>query len=162
MANVWKSLPIWAKGVIALVLLGVLIIAGIAIKKAITAARDNKNQKDEADKANEELDNLSNQGINPSFNSADASSKCNSILEAASSCDAWEQGAQSIMGVIYGLKNAADWYLLSSTFGVRTWDDCGWWTGDITGSLTTLLTNELGADQLAEARRHLGQFNVSI
>jgi len=162
MVKFWNGLPIWAKGVIAIIVLAILVIVGIWARNAIRAAKDQKNQKDEAAKAGSQLNTLANQGINPTFNEADAASKCNSILEAASSCDAWEQGAQSIMGIIYGLQNAADWYLLSSTFGVRTWDDCGWWTGDVTGSLTTLLTNELGADQLAEARRHLGQFNVSI
>lgn len=162
MQKFWNSLPIWAKGVIAIATLVILVIVAISLVKAFRASRDIANQKAESDKAQQQLSTLASSGVYPTFTSADAEAKCNSLLEAAASCDAWEQGATVITGIIYGLQNAADWYLLNSTFGVRTWDDCGWWTGDVTGSLTTLLTNELGSGQMAEMRRHLGQFGVSI
>jgi hypothetical protein len=80
----------------------------------------------------------------------------------ADGCDPWGQGAQVIMQRIYALQNEADYRSLVDAFGIRTWDECGYGTGDVTGSLTTLMISELNSSQLAEARRHLGQFGVTF
>ena len=132
------------------------------INNKIKAVKKTADAKAETDAAADALAGAKNAGINPTFSQAEAETKCNAIVEAAAGCDAGEQGAQAIMGVIYSLQNEADWWLLLKTFGTRTWDDCGWGTGDVTGSLTTLLINELGANQVSEVRRHIGQFNVSF
>jgi hypothetical protein len=64
------------------------------------------------------------------------------------------------MQVIYSIKNKADWYLLSSKFGVRTWDDCPY--GSVSGSISVLFVEELDSGQMQEVRRHLGQFGINI
>jgi hypothetical protein len=42
---------------------------------------------------------------------------------------------------------------------VRSWKDC---FSNVSGSLTTLILEELDTPQMAEARRHLGQIPISI
>jgi hypothetical protein len=121
---------------------------------------DAKDERKESREAKNQLDNLAKQGIQPSFSNAEAEAKSNALLIAANDCDFWGTGATQIMNTIYSVKNQADWYLLSSTFGVRSWGDCG--TGEVSGSLTTLILEELDTTQMTEARRHLGQFGISL
>lgn len=158
----WKSLPAWAKGTIAVVSL--LAIGGIGfaiyrgVKKAIEKGKEGKESKE----AKDELQEVQNQGIKPTFSDAEAQAKVSILVSAAGGCDTWGQGATQMIEVIKSLKNKADYYLLSSTFGTKTWDECGIWTGDVTGSLTTLLTEELDSGQMEEVRKHLSSIGVNI
>jgi hypothetical protein len=58
------------------------------------------------------------------------------------------------------LKNKADYLLVSSKFGTKTWKECG--TGSETGSLTTLLVEELDSGQMSQVRQHLSSIGVNI
>jgi hypothetical protein len=156
----WKSLPTWAKGTIAVV--GVLAIGGVGfaiykgVKKAIEKAKEGK----EGREAKDELAEAAQQGIQPTISNAEAESKVSSLMSAADDCDFWGQGATQIIAVIKTLKNKADYLLVSSKFGTKTWKDCG--SGNVTGSLTTLLVEELDSGQMQEVRQHLSSIGVNI
>lgn len=154
------NLPLPVKIGIGVVVVAALVGAGYFVYKQLKKIGENKDERQEANAAEQELQSLSNQGVKPTFTEAEAKSKATALTVAATDCDFWGQGATQIMAVIYSVKNKADWYLLSTTFGVRSWSDCG--TGDISGSLTTLLIEELDSGQMTEVRRHLGQFGISI
>lgn len=158
----FKEMPLLVQGIIVLATSAIAIGGGILIYKKLKSKIDTKGNKEEGKQAGNQLEDLEKQGIKPTFSDADAQTKVNVLKEAANGCDPLGQGSQQIMAVIYSLKNQADFYLLSKTFGVQTWDDCGIGTGDVTGSLSTLLTSELDGTQMSEVRRHLGQFKVSI
>lgn len=162
MISVFKSLPQWAKIALIAVLLVIVVIIGIWAKKLIELKLSQKNAKKEVESNNTRLNQLQNQGIIPTINQADFQAMANAIAQAADGCDPWGQGAQVIMQAIYSLQNEADYRSLVEAFDVRTWDECGYGTGDVTGSLTTLMISELKSSQLAEARRHLGQFGVTF
>jgi hypothetical protein len=155
-----KQIPIQVKIIFALV--GVAALAGIGffVYKKLQKIGENKEDREEAKESENQLEQLGNQGINPTFSEAEAQSKTNTLVAAANDCDPWGQGAQQIMQVIYSIKNKADWYLLSSKFGVRTWDDCPY--GSESGSISVLFVEELDSSQMQEVRRHLGQFGISI
>jgi hypothetical protein len=156
----WKSLPTWAKGTIAVV--GVLAIGGVGfaiyrgVKKAIEKAKEGK----EGREAKDELVEAAQQGIQPTISNAEAESKVSSLVNAAENCDFWGQGATQIIAVIKTLKNKADFLLLSSKFGTKTWKDC--FGGNVTGSVTTLLVDELDSGQMQEVRQHLSSIGVNI
>ena len=158
----FKSLPMWAKGTIAVV--SVLAIGGIgfAIYKGVKKAIDKGKEGKEGREAKDELQQAESQGIKPTFSDAEAQSKVSMLVSAADECDTLGQGATQIIQVIKSLKNKADYYLLSTTFGAKTWDECGWGTGDVTGSLTTLLTEELDSGQMRQVREHLSSIGVNI
>jgi hypothetical protein len=156
----WKDLPTWAKGTIAIV--GVLAIGGVGfaifrgVKKAIEKAKESK----EGREAKDELAEAQQQGITPTISNAEAESKVSSLLSAADDCDFWGQGATQIIAVMKTLKNKSDYLLLSSKFGTKTWKECG--TGNVTGSVTTLLVEELDSGQMSEVREHLASIGVNI
>lgn len=157
----FKSLPTWAKGTIAVV--GVLAIGGIgfAIYKGVKKAIDKSKEGKEGREAKDELKEAESQGIKPTFSNAEAQSKVSILVTSAGGCDPTGSGATQIIQVIKSLKNKADYYLLSTTFGTKTWDDC-WGLGDVTGSLATLLTDELNSGQMSEVRQHLSSIGVNI
>jgi uncharacterized membrane protein YebE (DUF533 family) len=158
----WKSLPTWAKGTIAIV--GVLAIGGVgfaiykSVKKAVEKAKESK----EGREAKDELRDAEKEGIKPTISEAESEAKVSALISAADECDPLGQGATQIIAVIKSLKNKADFYLVSSKFGTKTWDECGWGTGDITGSITTLLTEELDSGQMRQVREHLSSIGVNI
>lgn len=158
----WKSLPTWAKGTIAIVSLLAVGGIGYAIYKGIKKGVERGRESKESREAKDELQNLQQQGVNPTFSEAEAQSKVSALVAAADKCDPYGQGATQIITIIKTLKNKADYYLLNSSFGSKTWDECGWLTGDVTGSLTTLLTEELDSGQMAEVRGYLQTIGVTI
>ena len=157
--STFSQLPMWAKGTIAVV--GVLVFVGVGyfIYKKVSRIGQNKDEKQEVGAAKDELENLKKQGITPTFTESDARGKANALQVAADGCDMFGTGATEIMNIIYSIKNAADWQLLKAIFGVRSWSDC---LAGVQGSITTLLLEELDTTQMKEARRHLGQFGISL
>lgn len=153
-------LPTFVK--VGITLVGIAALAGIGfwVYKKISKLGENKDERQETNAAKDELQALSSQGVQPTFSEAEAKSKCNTLVTAANDCDLFGTGATQMMSVVYSIKNKADWFLMSSAFGVRTWADCG--TGEVSGSITTLLIEELDTTQMKEVRRHLGQFDISI
>ena len=149
-----------AQGVIILIGLAALTGVGVFVYKKISKLGENKEDKEEANLAESALDQLLQTGQNPTFTELEAQTKTNILVNAANDCDPTGSGAQQIMAVIYSVKNKADWYLLNSKFGVRDWNDC--FFGTVSGSITTLLTDELDSSQMAEVRRHLGQFQINF
>jgi hypothetical protein len=158
----YKTLPTWGKVAVFIAILVLLFFVLRWGKKYLEKALSQKNAKDEVKSAADRLIELSNEGILPTISRVDTEGMANAIQQAADGCDPYGQGAQVIMQRIYALQNEADWRQLYEVFGVRTWDECGVWAGDVTGSLTTLMISELDSSQLAEARRHVGQFNVTF
>jgi hypothetical protein len=158
----WKSLPTWAKGTIAI--LGVVAIGGVgfAIYKAVTKGIQKGKEGKEGREAKDELRDAEKEGIKPTISDAEAQAKVSSLVSSADECDPLGQGAAQIIAIVKSLKNKADYYLVSSKFGTETWDECGWGTGDVTGSLTTLFTEELDSGQMRQVREHLSSIGVNI
>jgi hypothetical protein len=152
-------LPFQVKLVIALVGLAALTGVGIYVYQKLKKIGQNRDERQEGKAAKDELKELEDQGVKPTFTQAEAEAKCNALVTAATNCDMFGTGATEIMNIIYSVKNKADWFFLSSTFGVRNWTDC---FGGASGSLTTLILEELDTPQMAEVRRHLGQIPISI
>ena len=156
----FSQLPPWAKGTV--VILGIVIIGGIgfgiyqAVKKGVQRGQEGKEGKE----AKDELKDAIAEGVKPTISEAEAIAKVSSLQSAANDCDPWGTGASQIIATMKTLKNKSDYYLLNSTFGSKTWSECG--TGTVTGSLTTLLTEELDSGQLQEVRTYLSSIGVNI
>lgn len=158
----WSSLPTWAKGTIAVVSVLAVGAIGFAIYKGVKKAIEKGKEGKEGRESKDELQQLENSGIKPTFSDAEAQAKVSSLISAANECDPTGSGATQIISIMKGLKNEADYHKLSATFGTKTWDECLWGTGDVTGSLTTLLTEELDSGQLSDVRKHLSTINVNV
>jgi hypothetical protein len=159
-AKIWADLPTWAKGTIAVV--SVLAIGAIgyfiyrSAKKAVEKGKEGKEGRESGDKLSE----LKGKGIVPTFSDSEAQSKVSTLVSSASDCDPFGSGATQIIAVIRSLKNEADWYFLNSAFGSKSWAECGF--GEVSGSITRLLIEELDSGQMTQVRKHLSSINVNI
>lgn len=150
MDKIWKAymaLPGWAKAVIAIIILLVLIWSGNQIRKAIKSARDNRDineKKDDLDKSsNKALEDLADQGVNPTMTDIEAETLCNTIQQLLDGCELSGSEKQVVDQILAAVDNQADWVLLQQTFGVREIDNCGPFTGVSNVGLKDLLSDQL-------------------
>jgi len=141
----YSDLPTWAKGVIAVGVLGSLVLLGIAIRNAIQKGKENKGDRQanqENDKVTQDaLNALKNQGITASLTDNDAVTLSRTIENAFHDMESVAT-EESVMNEIKAkVKNQADWVKLQQAFGVRTIRDIGW--GSTTYDLRSLLLDQL-------------------
>ncbi len=143
----YSELPTWAKGTVAVIALGSLVLLGIAIRNAIKTAKegsgDRKDDKEVERATNDALNTLQNQGINPTLNDADAISLARTIETGLAGCELSGTELSIIDQIKSKVNNQADWFKLQQVFGVRSIDNCGWGTGETNYDLKTLLLEQL-------------------
>jgi hypothetical protein len=139
----YSELPTWAKGTVAVVAVGSLVLLGIAIRNAIKTGKGNKEDKEFGKETQEELDLLLNQGVQPTLSDAQATSLANLVESSLSGCELSGTEEQVVKSILAGVQNQADWVKLQNVYGIRTTDNCGYWTGDTKEDLKGILTSNL-------------------
>lgn len=171
----YQPLPAWAKG---LVILGTLSTAVYSVHytvKSIKAkkARE-KSQRDLISYVND-LDKLAKQGIYPSFQKSQYLTWVSGILEQFTGCDAsfstcpqlgfgirWSSSGFKVNNILSQLKNDADFLALQAAWGIKTYDECGIWTGNVENvSLTGAITNELTDCEIVALNKTLQSKNIT-
>lgn len=170
--NYWKDLPMWAKGVIAVVVIGGVVFVGAKIYGLLKRTDDEKQGKAEKETTNEaekELQDELDKGVSLSHPQSVYSSTANLIKNELDGLDS-EWAEQSVVKeVLLVAKNQADWLALVKAFGVREIDNAFWGTGSTPYSLPTLLKEQLGQYNVLSLstnyeylRRELAKRNVKI
>jgi hypothetical protein len=143
MAKGFNTLPDWAKGTIAVIGVASLVYAGWLIKKGIDKFKENRDERQEDKAQKDELENLEEQGIQPTISDATAFGLCNTIQSLLDGCELSGSEEEVVNQILASVKNQADWVKLQQKFGTRTIDNCGWGTGDTSYDLRSLLTDQL-------------------
>lgn len=95
--------------------------------------------------SNTALNQLAQQGINPSYAQAQYTSWANNLEGAFEGCSAAGSASsfwETLEPIFKAMKNDADIYALISNYGVRTIDKCGLLTGDFEGDLAATLSEK--------------------
>lgn len=117
----YKGLPSWAKGSLAV---GGLIIVGFfayTIYKNAKIKQEEKKGRKAAEEAKKELNDLSKQGIIPSFGNSQYEIFVQTLVTSMDSCGTDEA---AIYSVFNAMKNKADVLKLVEIFGVRYYTPC--------------------------------------
>lgn len=147
MKGYWSGLPTWAKGVVAVV--GVVAVGGIGfaiyrgVKKAIETAKEGKGDREIKSETKQELQQLENQGIQPTLSDSQAISLANFIFNKLDGAELSGSEKAVVEAILSQVQNQADWLKLQNTFGVRTIDVELWGTGDRQQDLKDLLGSDL-------------------
>lgn len=112
-----SDLPKWAKGIIAVAIVGGVGFIAYKIYKKIQQSNEEKGSKQENSQAQSELDKLIKKGIKPTYQQSQYSSYANTLWEAM---DGYGTNEDLIMRVFANLKNDADFLSLSKAYGIRT------------------------------------------
>ncbi len=133
------GLPGWAKGVIAISLVGGIAVTAYLVYTNLQKIGDGKDYKDTVKDSNSELVDLS-KTEKPSFPDSQYSGWANSIFTMLTGCDGYKNGP-AVANILFQLKNTTDYLKLIKAFGVRDVEGC--WSSDYKADLPTVLKKEL-------------------
>lgn len=137
-AELYKGLPLWAKGIIAVVVVGGVGIAVYTIYKKIQAQTD---KKDDRQQLTAEQRELNQSPVKPTLTKSQAEAMANAIFTAM---DGYASDESAIYAQLSKVKNNADWLLLSTSYGTREISSGKWnpepnYKGTLIGALTSEL-----------------------
>lgn len=163
----WHDLPPWAKGVSAIVGIGVVVYAGVLIRKGIKKAVDTGKESKAVKDAQDDLNELKSKGQKQSYQDGQYTAWADKIEVQFSGCD-WSvatglpgntltASGRILMDIVKQLKNDVDFLKLVSAYGVRTYDQCGTWpfSGNFTGSLFQAVSDEIDSIELKKINEQL-------
>jgi len=171
----YKDLPSWAKGVVVIGVLG----GGFLIVKSFIdrLKREAERKKAEQDivRAKDELQQLQEQGEATTFNKSTYDAFAQSLVDQFDGCDFFVRGpfgidnyeelstsAKKLYDIVKQLNNDRDFLELVDSFGLRTYDDCGWGTGEVSNAtLFKAVSNELDTDEIQYINRLLSNRGIS-
>ncbi len=163
----YKELPAWAKGVVIVGGLGITYFTGLTaykmVKRGIEKGKSAKSLKNVAAEKSE----LADSGQVATYQPSQYKGWADSIQKQFSGCDFsvpvpftpgldLSYSGKVLYNVLSGFKNDLDFLNLIESFGVRTYDDCGWGTGDVENvTLYSAVTDELNSDEIKEINKLL-------
>lgn len=144
--GLFKGLPPYAKGIIALVVTigaaGVAYLIYKGVKKVTNPGRDNTSNRTE-NAINDDLNQAINSGQKLSHPKSAYAGAAETILRLLDGCETWHSELQAIGEVIKVVKKPIDWLQLCQSFGQKDVDNCGLWTNDTRYTLPALLADQL-------------------
>lgn len=169
----WHDLPPWAKGVTAIVGIGVVVYSAALIRKGIKQAVDTGKEAKSVKDANSDLAALKSSGMKQSYQDGQYTAWADKIEVQFSGCDfsiatglpgnSLTGSGQTLMAIIKLLKNDVDFLKLVSAYGVRKYDQCGTWpfSGTFTGSLFQAVSDELDSTEVKQINDQLQKQGIS-
>ena len=157
----YKGLPAWAKGIVVVGVLGLGYITFNKIIKRFEKIAKEKGEKQTTQEQEQEKRELIQQGQKPTYAKSQYLAWANSLVKAFEGCDYSGTGYYEIFGMKFSsnsgmvlgnilaqCKNDVDILELSIAFGTRTYDQCGWGTGDFTGNFVSAVSDELSTSEI--------------
>lgn len=155
----YKDLPPWAKGVIVV---GSAVVVVYTVHAIVKALRDRKKTQDGQTNLVQYVKDLNEQiknGVPPSYQESQYNQWAASILQQFTGCDAslvqcpdwlfslgYSDSGYVLAKICRQLKNDADFLCLQVAFGIKTYDACGIWNGDVGPvTLTGAVNDELNS-----------------
>jgi predicted S18 family serine protease len=160
--NYYKELPMWAKGVLAI---GVVGVSYIFLSQTIKRIRSQANKKTIIGQKNE-ANALKKSGMLQSYPDSQYEAWADGIQKQFSGCDismdafalqdliASDSGIY-IYKIIEQLSNDLDFLKLATAYDSRTYKNCGWFSGDFVGNLTQAVNDELVASEIKQLNKLL-------
>lgn len=134
------GLPAWAKGVIAVAVVGGVVYFLYKFKDIIKKITEGKESQNVVDDAKNEVKELSKQYTLSKPKSA-YSSCIGNIVKLLSDCESVSSEMDVVENIIRVVKNPLDWAYLVAEFNKKSIPDCG--TGSTVYSLPELLKDQL-------------------
>ena len=154
----YSQLPTWAKGVVATLGIGTIIVSGFLIYKGVKVALTKSSPSSQ--QAQDDLKVLSNQGVRPSYPDTQFSSWAEQLHEALKFTFTDEDAVYRVFGF---MKNDADVIKLIQAYGLRP--EIGttfvsWFDTDMT--LPQQIGSAMTTDEIAEINKILASKRIKF
>jgi hypothetical protein len=159
--EVFKELPSWAKGVVVIGVIGIGYIMYNRIYKSIKERGKTEKQRETQREQEKEVRDLENTGMRKTFPASQYKAWADTIASEFDGCDPLGTSLGAVANAINSLVNDLDFLSLSTAFGIRTYDKCGWGTGDFTGNLSQAVNLELTINERAFLNKILSQKKIT-
>jgi len=157
----YNSLPPWAKGVVVVGGLAMTYVIINGILKKVKADAELKNERNSVDVQQQELQNLIDAGQRPTFPQSQYYTWADEIQNQFDGCDTstfsdggiwfiFSNSGKTVKNIIENLEKDIDFLALQTAYDIRTYDQCGWWMGNVTGNLSKAINDELASAEISE------------
>jgi hypothetical protein len=158
----YKDLPTWAKGVVVIGVLGAVGYIGYTTVKRLRDDAKKREALKTLDTTRQELEEQINSGVLPSYEKSVYDGIALSLKDQFSGCDCcWSPGfnvtdygdlsgsGKALYDKLSTFNSDRDFLELVDSFGIQTYDDCGWGTGNVENvNLYQAVANELASGEL--------------
>jgi hypothetical protein len=172
--EVWNGLPTWAKGVIAVGGVAILYFTGRSIWRAVKGKKEQTNAREVVRTQGQELTAEQRKGIKQSFPDSQYKAWADRLQNQYDGIDwknnvfdydvpvigQWSGSGKVTSQIVSQLKNDVDFLKLSQAWGVRTYDQAGLLTGDVTGTLSYCVNDELDNGEVAALNKMLSKQGI--
>jgi hypothetical protein len=154
----FKQLPTWAKGLVAVAVIGGVGFVGYNIYKKIQQKNKEKDQKKELDSAQETIKNLTISGQKPTLDNFKLAQLANQIHSAM---NGYGSDEAAIYRAFLQVKNDLDIVNLTKAYGIRKLSSGSWnLSPDFEGTLGQSITEELDAKEVAALNNILAKKGI--
>jgi hypothetical protein len=171
----YKELPSWAKGVVVIGVLGVTYLFANQIIKKIKEDAAKKSAEENLNQSRSELQQQQQNGVPATFSKSQYDAMATEIADEFEGCDTsglnfgvileyldLSTSAKKVYDIVGKLNNNRDFLELIDSFGVRTWDACGVWNGNVENkTLYQGVTNELNGGEIKFINNYLKQRGIT-
>jgi Tfp pilus assembly protein PilO len=124
-----QGLPIWAKGVIAVVVVGGVVLIGYKVYQFLKDIKEGKDQRDVIKSVKSEIKQELDSGKNPSHPMSVYRSAVNQIKTNLDDCEANIYDESNVIKILTKVvKTNLDWKILQQEWNVKDIADCMSWT----------------------------------
>lgn len=139
--QVWKDLPPWAKGVIAVAGTAAAVYTGYLVYQGIQSYKAKRDSRAQVDAASDDLTGLIKNGTKPTLSASQLNLISNNLFTAM---DGYGTNSDAILHEFAKINNEADLLALIKTYGTKTISSGSFNPEpNFIGSLTAALSNEL-------------------
>jgi hypothetical protein len=168
-AEFYKGLPTWAKGVVGVVVIGGTAAAVYTVWKSAKRNKDLKDANQAAYDAQRELNELAAKNIKPTMSESQFEVLCQNLVQSMNGCGTDET---KVLDVVGKMKNDADIRKLIAKFGVRFYTPCAadqpisyakwlWDDKAFGGALPTWFSYDLSAGEIQQVNALLKKNGVN-
>jgi len=155
MYSYYKELPSWAKGVVVIGGIAIVYFTSKQLIARIKGQSEAKKMRESIITQENELKNKLDTGLRLSYPNSQYQSWANQIANEFAGCDPLNASFGKFVNILGALKNDADFLKLSTSFDIKTYDQCGLWNGDFKGTLAEAVNDEFNNNDLLKINKLL-------
>jgi hypothetical protein len=169
--QVYNQLPSWARGVVVVGGLAITYIFVNQIIKKLRLDAEKKKAEESLKQFRAELQQQIDAGVVPSYQKSVYDGYADALVIQFSGCDPGvasstlnllTPSAYKLYTIILELNNDRDFLELVDSFGTRTYDACGWWTGEVENvTLYGAVADELTQGEITTLNDTLRSRNIN-